>query len=366
MATTEPTRAPSQAATATTATSAQVTASERRALTRAVELAQATSTHTSPNPRVGCVLLDRDGNTIAEGYHLGPGTPHAEAAALQQAGSSAAGCTAVVSLEPCNHFGRTPPCSQALIDADVHRVVFAVSDPTSQARGGAAHLRAHGVDVVADADPALGAAADRNWLLAQQLHRPVVIWKTATSLDGRIAAADGTSKWITCAEARRQVHVLRSQVDAVLTSTETALRDQAQLTVRLSSNPAAHQPQRVVMGHRQLDAGHPLADAMHLHTHDPKEALAILWQREVRTVLLEAGGTLASAWLAAGVVDDIVWFTAPILLGDGGTPVVHGGPTTLADAHRWQLVSTRTVGTAAATELRLDLSQHLPPLSPQW
>ena len=289
---------------------------------RAIDLAQTAGVPRGPNPRVGCVLLAPDGSVLAEGYHRGAGTPHAEVEALAHAGARARGATAVVSLEPCNHTGRTGPCTQALITAGVARVVFAQSDPNPLASGGADRLRVAGVVVEGGLLAAEAEAVNTAWTFAMTQGRPMVTWKVAGTLDGRIAAADGTSRWITGEAARAQVHELRAEVDAVLVGTGTALVDDPHLTVRdQDGRPAARQPLRVVMGRRPIPAEAALRDGrapLRIFAEEsPEEALAELFAGGVQHVLLEAGPTLSAAFVRAGLVDRVVWYLAPKLLGAG-------------------------------------------------
>src|SRR3954462_7018509 len=218
---------------------------EDEAMRRAIALAGRGLGTTSPNPVVGCVLLDPDGDVAGEGFHAYAGGPHAEIVALAQAGERARGGTAVVSLEPCNHTGRTGPCSVALINAGVTRVVIAVDDPTPVASGGAVTLRAAGVQVETGVRRAEAEQGNIAWLTAVRRGRPYVTWKFAATLDGRSAAADGTSQWITSAPARADVHTLRSTVDAIVAGVGTVLADDPQLTVRdAQGSPAIRQPLR--------------------------------------------------------------------------------------------------------------------------
>ncbi|NNH24300.1 bifunctional diaminohydroxyphosphoribosylaminopyrimidine deaminase/5-amino-6-(5-phosphoribosylamino)uracil reductase RibD, partial [Pseudokineococcus marinus] len=203
-------------------------------MARAVVLAARGLGGTSPNPVVGCVVLDAAGDVAGEGWHARAGGPHAEVGALREAGARARGGTAVVTLEPCDHTGRTGPCSQALLAAGVARVVLAVADPDSRAAGGARTLAEAGVDVLR-ADPEQAEAARRvneAWLHAQRTGRPHVTWKLAATLDGRSAAADGTSRWITSPQARADAHLLRARSDAVVVGVGTVLADDPSLTVR--------------------------------------------------------------------------------------------------------------------------------------
>ncbi|MDQ1246417.1 MAG: diaminohydroxyphosphoribosylaminopyrimidine deaminase [Actinomycetota bacterium] len=324
---------------------------EQAALERAFELARNSGVVHGPNPAVGAVLLAPDGTVVAEGWHEGAGTAHAEAVALAAAGQNARGATAVVSLEPCAHHGRTPPCAHALSRAGVARVVFGQRDPNPAAAGGAEVLRGAGVDVSGPHRADEARAINEEWSMAAERGRPVVTWKVAASLDGRISAADGTSQWITSAQSREAAHQLRVASDAVLTGTGTALLDRPRLTARPGGQEAPRQPLRAVMGLTPLPAGHPLTDAMLLRTRDPQEALHLLWQADVRRVMLECGPRLAGAFLDADLVDRVVWFTAPIMLGPYGLAVADGGPTTLADAVTWQVVKCGRSG----VDIRLDL-----------
>jgi diaminohydroxyphosphoribosylaminopyrimidine deaminase/5-amino-6-(5-phosphoribosylamino)uracil reductase len=320
---------------------------EREAMSRAVALAARGLGRTSPNPVVGCVVLDARGEVVGEGFHVrANGGAHAEVRALAEAGDSARGGTAVVTLEPCAHTGRTGPCSDALIAAGVARVVFAVSDPTEAASGGAARLRAAGVAVESGLLAGEARRGNEAWLLAEALGRPHVHWKWAATLDGRSAAADGTSRWITGPEARAEVHTLRDQVDAVLVGTGTALADDPSLDVRPA--PAdGRQPLAVVVGRRPLPPGSRLAGrtgAVTLATRDPLAALADLHGRGVRSVLLEGGPTLAGAFLRADAVDRVTAYLAPALLGAGPAALGDAGIGSIADALRLELESVERVG----------------------
>ncbi|MDO5499815.1 MAG: bifunctional diaminohydroxyphosphoribosylaminopyrimidine deaminase/5-amino-6-(5-phosphoribosylamino)uracil reductase RibD [Propionibacteriaceae bacterium] len=292
-----------------------------------------------PNPRVGAVVTDGAGRIVGEGWHRGAGSPHAESAALAAAGDRARGGTVYVSLEPCCHTGRTGPCAQALIDAGITRVVYAQTDPNPVAHGGADRLRAAGVEVVGGHLAAEAEALNDAWTFAMRHGRPRVVWKTATSLDGRSAAADRTSRWITSVATRMEGHRLRAGCGAIMVGTGTAHADDPALTVRLDE-PAKvppRQPLRVVLGERELPPDAQLHDdaapTLHLRHRDPAAALAALHDRGVRQVLLEGGPTLAAAFLRAGLVDRIVWHLAPMLLGAGLT-LPDFGVGTLTEARR--------------------------------
>jgi diaminohydroxyphosphoribosylaminopyrimidine deaminase/5-amino-6-(5-phosphoribosylamino)uracil reductase len=315
------------------------TEAERRAMLRALEIAASPGVPLGPNPRVGCVLLDEDGREVAEGFHRGAGTPHAEAAALAEAGEDARGTTAVVTLEPCNHTGRTGPCAEALVAAGVRRVVFAQPDPNPVATGGADTLKAAGIEVAWGLHEVEARALNRGWTFALDHRRPFVTWKFATTLDGRSAAADGTSRWVSSRAARLDTHRLRAQCDVMLVGTSTVEVDDPLLTVRDEvGEPLPHQPLRAVMGLRDLSADRRVlngdAETVHLRTREPEEALAELFERGRRHVFLEGGPTLAAAFLRAGLVDEVVAYVAPMLLGSGRNAVADLGIGSIADARR--------------------------------
>lgn len=301
-----------------------------------------------PNPRVGCVLV-RDGVTVGAGWHAGAGSPHAEVAALTEAGDRAAGATAYVTLEPCAHRGRTGPCAEALIAAGVTRVVFAQGDPNPIARGGADVLRKHGVEVYGGVFAEEAAALNPYWAFAVAGERPWVTWKFAMTIDGRCAAVDGTSQWISNEESRREVHELRRRVGAVVVGTGTALADDPQLTARDTSGAASgRQPLRVVVGERALPPAARVLDnaaqTVQLQTHDPVTVAKELHTRGVRHALLEGGATLGAAFCRAGLVDELVVYLAPTLLGDGAPAVGSLGIGSLSDALTWTLHDVARIG----------------------
>ncbi|WP_158852326.1 bifunctional diaminohydroxyphosphoribosylaminopyrimidine deaminase/5-amino-6-(5-phosphoribosylamino)uracil reductase RibD [Saccharothrix deserti] len=294
---------------------------------------------TSPNPPVGCVILDADGELVGEGATRPPGGAHAEVVALAQAGERARGGTAVVTLEPCAHHGRTPPCTRALLDAGLARVVHAVSDPNPQAAGGGDVLRAAGVHVES------GLLAEevergtlRAWLHYARTGRPHVTWKYAATLDGRVAAADGTSRWISSEESRAEVHELRTKIDAIMVGTGTVRTDDPSLTARAtrSGQDVTRQPLRVVVGMGDLPRGARVlddeAETMHLRTHDPDVVLGALAARGVVDVLLEGGPTLAGAFAGARRIDRVLAYLAPKFLGDGPSALRDAGVSTVTGA----------------------------------
>ena len=337
-----------------------------RAMRRALELAATPGVPLGPNPRVGCVLLAPDGSTVAEGFHRGAGTLHAEAAALAEAGDAARGTVAVVTLEPCNHTGRTGPCAQALVEAGVAGVVFAQPDPNPVAAGGAQTLRAAGIDVEMGLLERDARRLNRAWTFALEHGRPFVTWKFATTLDGRSAAADGTSRWVSSRPARVDTHRLRAQCDVMLVGSGTVAIDDPELTVRDeavlegSGEPLPHQPLRAVMGVRDLPEDKRIfndrAHTVRLRTHDPRAALAELFALDRRHVFLEGGPTLAAAFVHAGLVDEVVTYLAPMLLGAGANAVGDLGITTIADALHLQITDVATLGTGAEANVRLTLT----------
>jgi diaminohydroxyphosphoribosylaminopyrimidine deaminase / 5-amino-6-(5-phosphoribosylamino)uracil reductase len=339
------------------------TPAERAAMARARELGTGVLGTTSPNPAVGAVVLAADGTVAGEGATAPPGGPHAKVRALAQAGERARGGTAVVTLEPCAHTGRTGPCADALLAAGIARVVVAVPEPTQLAGGGVARLRDAGVDVVLGVERAEaedGALAA--WLTGVREGRPYVIWKTAATLDGRVAAADGTSRWITGPVARAAVHRLRASCDAVVVGSGTALTDDPQLTVRdAQGRDAARQPLRVVVDRRRRLPGSArvLDDAAPTHVSTagaPRELLDDLFPRGVRRVLLEGGPTLAAAFLRERLVDEVVLHLAPALLGAGPSLVGDLGISTIADALSLAVTDLTRLG--EDVQLRLRPTRH--------
>ena len=328
------------------------TTSYDAAMRRAFELASQGPV-TGGNPQVGAVLLDSGGAIVAEGWHRGAGTPHAEVDALSKLAPGGApdarGLTAVVTLEPCNHTGRTGPCSVALLEAGVDRVVYAISDPGHDSGGGAQRLRDGGVEVGS------GVLADEAeqllhiWLTSVRRGRPWVTVKWASTLDGRAAAADGSSQWITGTAARQRVHEQRAASDAILTATGTVLADDPALTARGDAGELlAHQPIPVVVGERAVPAGsalrrHP-AGLIETGSRDLEAVLTDLDTRGIRRVFVEAGPTLVSAIVAAGFADEYAVYLAPLLLGGDRLAIGDLGIPTLAGARRLRVDTVEQLG----------------------
>ncbi|MCL2849259.1 MAG: bifunctional diaminohydroxyphosphoribosylaminopyrimidine deaminase/5-amino-6-(5-phosphoribosylamino)uracil reductase RibD [Micrococcales bacterium] len=324
------------------------TGTELAAMRHAFTLAGRGPAH-GPNPRVAAVLLSPDGARLGEGWHMGAGTPHAEVAALADAtaaGHDPRGATLVVTLEPCAHTGQTGPCTQVLLDAGVARVVFAITDPNPVACDGAASLAAAGVDVVGPVLADEARAVLGPWWSAVSQGRPFVTVKVATTLDGRVAAADGTSRWISSPASRVHAHGVRAQVDAIAVGTGTMLVDNPALTARTDEGLAAHQPLRVVVGHRDVPPGAALrgpgGTLVQVRSHDPADVLAAL--PGVRHLLVEGGPRLTAAFVRAGLVDQVHAYVAPVLLGAGPPAVADLGITTIADALRLEVVATEQLG----------------------
>lgn len=325
------------------------TANLASAMRRALDLATR-GPAAGVNPRVGCVILDPDGGVLAEGWHRGAGTAHAEVDALSKLPAGAArGATAVVTLEPCNHTGRTGPCAIALIEAGIARVVYAVADPGLNSSGGAARLRAAGVEVESGVLAEEATALLSDWLVAARLGRPFVTLKWASSLDGRAAAADGSSQWITGPDARADVHRRRAAADAIVVGTGTVLADNPALTARTSTGALLPtQPAPVVLGHREIPAGsavleHPLP-ALFFDGDDLAGVLRDLHARGIRHAFVEGGPTLASAFVAAGLVDEFLVYLAPTLLGGGRLALGEIGVGTIGQQRRLAVQAVERLG----------------------
>lgn len=325
---------------------------ELGAISAAIAAGESVRGTTSPNPPVGCALVGASGELIATGATSPAGGPHAEINALRQAGARARGATAVVTLEPCNHTGRTGPCARALVEAGVDRVVYFTADPNEAAAGGAAYLRDHGVEV--DFQP-VRVAALQPWLRSVRHGRPSVTLKFASTLDGFTAAADGTSKWITGEAAREQVHEDRSKIDAIIVGTGTAIADDPSLTARFSDGTLRqHQPRRVVIGSRKVPEGN-LSRLGYEQYATPHEALDALWDTGARDVLVEGGATLAASFLELDLVDAVQAYIAPALLGAGRGVLDRAIAGTIADAYRFRTTAARTAGHDVFIEMERDV-----------
>ncbi|MEM9987887.1 MAG: bifunctional diaminohydroxyphosphoribosylaminopyrimidine deaminase/5-amino-6-(5-phosphoribosylamino)uracil reductase RibD [Pseudomonadota bacterium] len=342
-------------------------------LRQAVALATRAWGQTAPNPLVGCVLV-RKGEVVAEGWHRGPGTPHAEADALQKAGAHAQDATAYVTLEPCNHHGQTPPCSEALIKAGVAEVVYAVADPNPVAAGGAERLAAAGVKVRKVIYPQAEELV-RPWIHSLTSSRPYVYAKLAMSLDGYTATRTGQSKWITGPEARAKGHNLRQQTDAILVGVGTVLADDPRLDPRPEGRESAPSLKVVLDTHlrtpldaKLLSSPGPVLMAVGPNTDADKRAafeergatvlplplvggrpsLPILLRHlktiPCQSVMVEGGGSLLGSAFDEKLVDEVWAFMAPLIMG-GGQPAINGiGPAHVQEALRLENISTESLG----------------------
>jgi diaminohydroxyphosphoribosylaminopyrimidine deaminase/5-amino-6-(5-phosphoribosylamino)uracil reductase len=299
----------------------------------------------APNPNVSAAIYNSHGEPIADGAHNRTiSLDHAEIVALKKAGSASQGATIVVSLEPCNHVGTTPACVDAIIAAGISRVVYAVADPNPIAAGGAQRLKDAGLDVDFIESDELRDIQGA-WLHRVTTKRPYFIWKVATTIDGYIAASDGTSQWISSEQSRADVQLLRSHSDAILVGTGTALADNPTLQPRIVG---ASTPLRVVMGERDIPEDFNLhqgeGESIFLKSRDVKALLETFSERAVNQVLVEAGPTLGTALLKAGVVDEIVIYQAPVLLGSGKSWVADLGIKTTKDGMSLTQISTEQIG----------------------
>ena len=363
-------------------------ATDHAHMARALRLAERGLYTTKPNPMVGCVIAHGE-EVVGEGFHARAGEPHAEVFALRVAGARARGATAYVTLEPCAHTGRTPPCAEALIAAGIARVVAAVCDPFAQVDGkGFEALRAAGIAVESGLMETQARALNRGFFSRIERGRPWLRVKLAMSLDGRTALRDGDSKWISSEAARADVQRWRARAGALLTASGTVLADDPQLTVRLGDDTAFVPPLRVV-----LDVGlatplrsRVLADdapTLFIHAPDTKVSepwrerqrawvpvqdgrldlpavMAELARREINEVQVEAGATLAGALLRAGLVDELLLYIAPVLLGESGRPLFGGiDPVSMAQRQGFAVLEQRQIG----PDLRLRLQPAAPSAS---
>ena len=332
------------------------------------------------NPLVGAALLDPDGQILALEHHPGAGAAHAETRvihAAQQRGADLRTATLVITLEPCAHHGRTGPCVEAVMAAGIPRVVIAEEDVTA-ARGGVQALRAAGVCVQIGLCREQAHAMNRRWWKAQEEGRPWVTGKIASSLDGRAAAADGTSQWITGPQARAHGHRLRARADAVLVGTGTVLADDPRLDARdHQGSPLSSQPLRAVMGTRPVPEDARVRHGpgfLQLRDRDPRQALERLCRvgdelgRSVGQVLIEGGPRLLGLFLRCDLLDELYWYTAPTLLGDGQAAVAELGIGSLSEASHWRLDSAGSAADSTQeglARLGVDVLHHLQPAARQ-
>ena len=312
------------------------------AMQRAIEISRLGLGKTKGNPIVGAVIFNENG-IISEGFHQSG--PHAEVVAINNAKVDLTGASIAVTLEPCNHHGKTPPCTDALIYSGIKKVYFAVSDPNAEAAGGATKLRAAGLEVESEILENQAAFENRAWLNAIKNSRPFFTWKVAITIDGKITAKDGSSKWISNEESRKHVAQLRSESDAILVGTGTVLADDPNLVPDSFEN----RPLRVVIGNRAIPETAKVKDnRAELFHHQSRDLTALsvaLHRKEIRSVLVEAGPTLGSAMLKAGFIDELAVFTAPKILGAGQSFVESIGIESIASALKLKPIENQNFGT---------------------
>jgi diaminohydroxyphosphoribosylaminopyrimidine deaminase/5-amino-6-(5-phosphoribosylamino)uracil reductase len=318
------------------------------AMQRAITLSEKGLGKCAPNPIVGAVIIDQAGNVIGEGFHdRMKSNDHAEVVAIKNAGKAAAGATLIVTLEPCNHLGQTGPCTKAIIDAGITTVVFAVSDPNPIAAGGQVRLQSAGINVVTGVLSKEASYSNRAWLTKIKKNRPYFTWKVATTLDAKLAATDGTSKWISNEVSRADVQRLRRESDAILVGTNTILTDNPHLIPRGDFAGFTRNPIRVICGEQELPADSQIFDdkaqTVVVKSKDLKQLVAKLNELELNQVFVEAGSTFASALMAAGLIDELVIYQAPALLGAGKSFYQNDDNKTIEDLMRLKHISTEVL-----------------------
>jgi diaminohydroxyphosphoribosylaminopyrimidine deaminase/5-amino-6-(5-phosphoribosylamino)uracil reductase len=318
------------------------------AMQRAITLSEKGLGKCAPNPIVGAVIIDKAGNVIGEGFHdRMKSNDHAEVVAIKNAGKAAAGATLIVTLEPCNHLGQTGPCTQVIIDAGITTVVYAVSDPNPQAAGGEAKLKNAGINVVSNVLVKEAAYSNRAWLTKIAKKRPYFIWKVATTLDAKIAASDGSSKWISNEVSRADVQRLRRESDAILVGTNTVVVDNPHLIPRGDFNGYTHNPIRVICGEQELSNDSKVFDdaarTVVVKSKDLNQLVAKLTELELNQVFVEAGPTLASAMIKASLIDEVIIYQAPTLLGAGKTFYINELNSSINDQLRLEHISTQVL-----------------------
>lgn len=317
--------------------------SAEAAMACAIECARAGLGKTFPNPIVGAVITSATGEFISEGFHQG--ADHAEVVAIKAAKAIPAGSIIYVTLEPCNHQGKTPPCTAAIIDAGIKKVIYAVSDPNPGAAGGGEYLRASGVEVEHGLLESEAAFDNRAWLTKIAKQRPRISWKIASTMDGKVAAADGTSKWITSELARADVALLRSQVDAIVTSTATVKADNPLLT----SKGAGQNPVRIVMGGAEIASGLQIlnsdAETIAIKSRDLQELITLAKARGFNQLLIESGPILGTALLKADLIDEVILYQAPTLFGSGTPAISDLGVASISQRLDFEIADVEVIGT---------------------
>ena len=331
------------------------------AMRRANELSLNGLGLTFPNPIVGAVVIDDSGNLIGEGFHSRSNQgAHAETNALVAAGNKAVGATLVVTLEPCNHHGKTPPCTEKIIESGIKKVVFAVSDPNKLASGGAAALRNAGIEVIGNFQSNESEFNNRAWLKKIRTGTVYITLKLALTIDGKMAAADGSSKWITSESSRSDVAVLRSECDAIVTGTGTVIADNPALTVRNvnRNGNTEFQPARVVIGERPISESAEIrkgrATTYFLSSRDLTELAKFATENNWNRILVEAGPTVSTAFLRSGLVDEVFIYQAPTFLGGDKSAVTDLGITNIKERIDFDLHEVKVLG-STEKNLRIHL-----------
>ena len=312
------------------------------AMARAIECASYGLGKTFPNPIVGAVITSATGEFISEGFHQG--TDHAEVLAIRGTKEIPEGSTLYVSLEPCNHHGKTPPCVDAIIESGIKKVIYAISDPNPVAAGGTERLRSAGIEVVSGIGEVQAIHENRAWLTKIEKGRPRITWKIASTMDGKVAAADGSSKWITGELARADVAKIRAQSDAIVTSTATVIADDPLLTSKgLGKNPI-----RIVMGLSEINGDSQIlgndAETILIKSHDFKELISLANDRGFNQLLIESGPTLGTALLRADLVDEIILFQAPTFLGAGKPSIGDLGISNISGRLDFDITEVEVIG----------------------
>ena len=316
--------------------------SAEAAMARAIERARLGLGKTFPNPIVGAVITSATGEFISEGFHQG--ADHAEVIAIKAAKEIPAGSTIYVSLEPCNHHGKTPPCVDAIIESGISKVIYAVSDPNPVASGGAERLQAAGIEVISGLNEIQARFENRAWLTKIEKQRPRITWKIASTMDGKVAASDGSSKWITGEPARVDVALMRSQADAIVTSTATVKADDPLLT----SKGAGSNPVRIVMGTTEIASDYKVlgndSETVLIKSHNFKDLINLANKRGFNQLMIEAGPTFGTALLRADLIDEIVLFQAPTFLGSGLSAIGDLGITNIAGRLDFEISDVEVIG----------------------
>ena len=318
------------------------------AMQRAIALSEKGLGKCAPNPIVGAVIIGANGKVVGEGFHDRMSSKdHAEVVAIRSAGDLAKGATMVVTLEPCNHTGSTGPCTQAIIDSGISTVVFAVKDPNAVASGGADALRAAGIKVIDGVLTDEASYVNRAWLTKIEKNRPYFVWKVATTLDAKIAASDGTSKWISNDVSRNDVQRLRRESDAILVGTNTVIADNPHLIPRGEFSGYSHNPIRIIFGESDLPNDSKVfdsaAETVQVKSRDLNKLVSKLNEMDINQVFVETGSQLASPMVSAGLMDELVIYQAPALLGLGKPFFADDSVSTIENQMRLEHISTEVL-----------------------